>query len=176
MVPCRMPIWFAGVVAGSIGVHSTIRYAPLRIHRERFGRVPATISPLQDRKGDAFQLHEGHTGQLRVRHRGLGAAGTAHEVREGCAVGPRGDEPPGEGRHGRHDPAGPEGRPERRQFDPGNDREGDEDHQGPAQQGQQDGAGPTEDRGCGDQERTEQPPDDAQVRVRGARADRSRRS
>ena len=41
MVPCRMPIWLAGVVAGSLGRHSAIRCDPLRIHRDSVGRVPA---------------------------------------------------------------------------------------------------------------------------------------
>ena len=41
MVPCRMPIWLAGVVAGSLGFHSAIRCEPVRIHRPRVGSVPA---------------------------------------------------------------------------------------------------------------------------------------
>ena len=41
MVPCRIPIWLAGVVAGSLGRHSTERCVPLRIQRESVGTVPA---------------------------------------------------------------------------------------------------------------------------------------
>jgi hypothetical protein len=41
IVPCRIPIWLTGVVAGSLGVHSTIRCEPSRTQRERVGRVPA---------------------------------------------------------------------------------------------------------------------------------------
>ncbi len=40
LVPCRMPIWLAGVVAGSRGRHSAIWCEPLRTQRERVGRVP----------------------------------------------------------------------------------------------------------------------------------------
>ena len=41
MVPCRMPIWLAGVVAGSLGRHSAIWWVPVRIQRESVGSVPA---------------------------------------------------------------------------------------------------------------------------------------
>ena len=41
MTPCRMPIWLAGVVAGSLGVHSAIVWLPDRIHRVSVGTVPA---------------------------------------------------------------------------------------------------------------------------------------
>ena len=41
VVPCRMPIWLAGVVAGMLGVHSTRRCEPDRTQRARVGRVPA---------------------------------------------------------------------------------------------------------------------------------------
>ena len=41
MVPWRMPIWLAGVVAGSIGRHSVMWCVPSRSHRDSVGRVPA---------------------------------------------------------------------------------------------------------------------------------------
>ena len=41
MVPCRMPIWLAGVVAGSLGRHSAIWWVPLRTQRDSVGSVPA---------------------------------------------------------------------------------------------------------------------------------------
>ncbi len=44
MTPCRIPIWLAGVVAGSLGVHSVIRWLPDRIHRVKVGTVPAVMA------------------------------------------------------------------------------------------------------------------------------------
>ena len=44
ITPCRMPIWLAGVVAGSFGVHSRSSWVPERIHRVRVGTVPAVTA------------------------------------------------------------------------------------------------------------------------------------
>ena len=44
ITPCRMPIWLAGVVAGSLGVHSCRRCVPDRTHRVSVGTVPAVIA------------------------------------------------------------------------------------------------------------------------------------
>ena len=58
MVPCRMPIWLAGVVAGSLGRHSTVlvRAAadPARERRQRAG----ADAPVEHRVGHAVGLHE----------------------------------------------------------------------------------------------------------------------
>ncbi len=51
MTPCRMPIWLAGVVAGSFGVHSCSACVPPRIHRERVGTVPAVTAIWSTGKG-----------------------------------------------------------------------------------------------------------------------------
>ena len=44
MTPCRIPIWLAGVVAGSLGVHSVITWLPDLIHRVSVGTVPAVTA------------------------------------------------------------------------------------------------------------------------------------
>ena len=51
MTPCRMPIWLAGVVAGSLGVHSCSVWVPPLIHRDRVGTVPALTAICSTGKG-----------------------------------------------------------------------------------------------------------------------------
>jgi len=51
VVPCRIPIWLAGVVAGSVGVHSMNSWLPPRIHRDNVGRVPPMIPHCSTGKG-----------------------------------------------------------------------------------------------------------------------------
>ena len=51
MTPCRMPIWLAGVVAGSLGVHSCSRCVPDLTHRVSVGTVPAVIAICSTGKG-----------------------------------------------------------------------------------------------------------------------------
>ena len=51
ITPCRIPIWLAGVVAGSLGVHSRTVCVPERTHRDRVGTVPAVIAIWRTGKG-----------------------------------------------------------------------------------------------------------------------------
>ena len=80
MVPCRMPIWLAGVVAGSLGRHSAIWWVPLRIQRESVGRVPARTHHSSTGHGHAVGLHEEDAVDLGVGHV-VGA--TARAAQEG---------------------------------------------------------------------------------------------
>ena len=51
ITPCRIPIWLAGVVAGSFGVHSVRWWPPERIHRDIVGTVPAVTDICRTGKG-----------------------------------------------------------------------------------------------------------------------------
>ena len=112
VVPCRIPIWLAGVVAGSVGVHSMNSWLPLADPPRQGRQGAAHDAPLQHREGHAVELHEQDAGHLRVRDR-LPPSRAAHEVGEDGVVGARRHHPRGQGGDAGDDPGRPEGGEER---------------------------------------------------------------
>ena len=157
VVPCRIPIWLAGVVAGSVGVHSMNSWLPLRIHRDSVGRVPPMTPHCSTGKGtpssctNRMPVTSGSATGLPRRAPRTRWAKTAslvpavitHEAERGDA----GD-----------DPGRPEGVEERVDLHPRHHREGDVGHERLPEQGQDQGADHPERGGDGDQHRPDHQP------------------
>ena len=160
VVPCRIPIWLAGVVAGSVGVHSMNWWLPSRIHRDRVGRVPPMTPHWRTGKGTPSSC----TNRMPVTSgsaHGLAASCAAQEVREDGVIGAGRHDPRGQGGDGGDHPGRPEGREEGVDRHPGHDREGDVGHARLPEQGQDQGADHPEGGGERDQHRPDHQPHDS---------------
>ena len=157
VVPCRIPIWLAGVVAGSVGVHSMNSWLPPRIHRDRVGRVPPMTPHWSTGKGTPSSC----TNRMPVTS-GSGTGLPRRAPRTRCAntasLVPAVMHPRGRGGDGGDDPGGPEGREEGVDRHPRHDRQGDVGDERLPDQGQHERADHPERGGEGDQHRPDHQP------------------
>ncbi len=120
-----MPIWLAGVVAGSAGRHSASRWDPSRSHRESVGRVPALMHHSRTGYGHTVGLDEHDARDFGVGHRRGPPPRAAQEGGGDRVVRAGGGEPDQQRGHGRDDPGSEHGPPP----GVGAGREGDDDNE-----------------------------------------------
>ena len=114
MVPCSRPIWLAGVVAGSFGRHSAIRWLPLADPPRQRRQGAGAHAPLEHGIGHAVGLHEHDARYVGVVEHDVLAARAAEQGRGGGVVGAGGGDPDEEGRDRGHDPGRDQRPPDRR--------------------------------------------------------------